>query len=521
MTQPNILFVMTDQQRSDTIGALGNPIVRTPVLDSLAETGAAFTNCYTPSPVCVAARSATITGTPPHLNGCTGNNESPLGMRSIMQVLSEGGYQTHGIAKMHFNPTVDAMWGFESRDISEEGARQPHVRNDFHDYLSENGFGHVLEPQGMRSEMYYLPQPSQLPARHHHTTWVADRAIDFLKRRDRERPFFLWTSFIKPHPPFEAPTPWNKLYRAAGMPPPQRPEGFEGLLNYWNHDQNRYKYRDKGYDEMLFRAMKAMYYACISFIDFNLGRVLEALGDEIENTLIVFTADHGELLGDYGSVGKRSMLNPAVKVPLLLRGPGIAPNQRIDTPVSLLDVFPTFAAAADADEAPPSPEGSDLRDIAAGKTERDFVFSQFSEGDTGLYMIAGRELKYVYSAADKAEWLFDLRVDPAETVNWAGNPLYEGRLTDMRTRLIGRFEADGYDKAVKDGDWREYDAPAYPRPGGDDGLLFQDPPHLDEILRGLGAYYDAKPPRSGLPPSVPPYQWGEGFGEKDVACGDS
>ena len=108
---------------------------------------------------------------------------------------------------------------------------------------------------------------------------------------------------------------------------PRRPEGYEELLTYWNHYQNRYKYRDKGYDEMLFRAMKAMYYACISFIDFNLGRILAALGDEIDNTLILFTADHGEMLGDYGSVGKRTMLNPAAKVPLIVRPPGVGLGQ--------------------------------------------------------------------------------------------------------------------------------------------------------------------------------------------------
>ena len=487
---PNILFIMTDQQRSDTIGALSNRAIRTPALDSLVEAGTAFTNCYTPSPVCVAARSATITGVPPHLNGCTSNNESPLSLPSIMQVLQAQGYRTHGIAKMHFNPTVDALWGFDSRDISEEGVRRPRSRNDFHDYLSANGFDHVLEPQGIRSEMYYIPQPSQLPPAHHHTTWVADRAIDFLGSRDREQPFFLWASFIKPHPPFEAPVPWNKLYRAADMLPPHRPEGFERLLSYWNHHQNRYKYRDKGYDEMLFRTIKAMYYACISFIDFNLGRIIEALGDDIDNTLIVYTSDHGELLGDYGSVGKRSMLNPAARVPLIVRAPdGSQAGQRIDRPVSLLDIFPTFAAAAGADVPPPSKEGQDLLAIAAGKSEREFVYSQFSEGNTGLYMIAGRDHKYIYSAADQKEWLFDLRIDPGETKSFAGNPRYDGCLRDLRSRLIGRFEIDGYERAVKDGAWRAYDPPTFPDPARDDGLLFQDPPHLPDLLRALGPDY--------------------------------
>lgn len=497
--QPNILFVMTDQQRSDTIRALGNREIRSPTLDSLVQSGTAFTNCYTPSPVCVAARSATITGAPPHLNGCTSNNESPLHMQSIMQVLDAAGYQTHGIGKMHFNPQVDAMWGFESRDISEEGARLREGRNDFHDYLAENGYGHVLEPQGMRSEMYYIPQPSQLPAEHHHTTWVADRAIDFLQRRDREkaggsvsaRPFFLWASFIKPHPPFESPAPWNKLYRAANMLPPHRPAGFEQLLSYWNLHQNRYKYRDKGYDEMLVRTMKAMYYACISFIDFNLGRILAALGDDIENTLILYTSDHGEMLGDYGSFGKRTMLNPAARIPLIIREPeGANAGRIVDAPVSLLDVFPTFTAAAGLAIDERSPEGADLLELAADAGERKYVYSQVGEGNVGLYMIASRELKYVYSAADNREWLFDLRIDPQETKNWASNSRYDGQLRQLREALIGRFERDGYDMAVCDGEWREYEPPVFPDPAGDDGLLFQDAPHLPELLSELGLYYE-------------------------------
>ena len=488
--QPNILFIMTDQQRSDTIRALGNPAIRTPVLDSLVRNGASFTNCYTPSPVCVAARSATITGIPPHLNGCASNNESPLKLQSIMQVLRAAGYRTHGIGKMHFNPQSDAMWGFESRDISEEGARLSGGRNDFHDYLTEKGYGHVLEPQGMRSEMYYIPQPSQLPAEHHHTTWVADRAIDYLRGRDRDNPFFLWASFIKPHPPFESPVPWNKLYRAADMLPPHRPPGFEQLLTWWNHHQNRYKYRDKGYDEMLLRAMKAMYYACVSFIDFNLGRILEALGDEIDNTLILYTSDHGEMLGDYGSYGKRAMLNPAAKIPLLMQTPERSrAGARVDAPVSLLDIFPTMAAAAGAHIAKPSAEGADLREIAAGAGEREFVFSQVGEGNIGLYMIASRDLKYIYSAADDKEWLFDLRLDPQETKNWAGNSRYERRLREMRGALIGRFERDGYDLAVEKGRWRAYEPPIFPDPASDDGLLFQDAPDLPELLNALGPYY--------------------------------
>lgn len=488
--QPNILFIMTDQQRSDTIHALGNHEIRTPVLDSLVREGTSFTNCYTPSPVCVAGRSATITGVPPHINGCTSNGASPMHLQSIMQVLQEQGYNTHGIAKMHFNPENEAMWGFNSRDISEEGARQLTGRNDFHDYLDDNGYSHVLEPQGIRSEMYYIPQPSQLPQEHHHTTWVADRAIDFLEQRDSEKPFFLWTSFIKPHPPFESPSPWNKLYRTADMMPPFRPEDFEQLLTYWNKHQNRYKYRDKGYDELLFRTIKTMYYASISFIDYNVGRMLDALGVDTDNTLIVYTSDHGEMLGDYGSVGKRTMLNPAVKIPMLVKwNEKFEQGKQIDTPVSLLDIFPTFANTAGATDMSPSSEGQDLQQIAVGETDREFVYSQFSEKETGLYMIVSRDYKYIYSTADRTEWLFDLKKDPKESKNWAGNPRYIDVTDRLRSKLIERFETDNYDFAVSDGQWREYNPPPFPNPATDDGLLFQDAPHLTDILKDLGAYF--------------------------------
>ncbi|NJN84260.1 MAG: sulfatase-like hydrolase/transferase, partial [Caldilineaceae bacterium] len=339
--QPNILLIMTDQQRWDTIAALGNPIIKTPALDSLVRSGVTFTNAYTPSPVCVSARCALTSGLPPHLTGCIDNTPMPQNVPSMMDHLAAAGYQTHGVGKMHFTPELHRMWGFESRDFSEKGAGG---EGDFRQFLDENGYAYVDEPNGMRSEMYYIPQPSQLPAHLHHTAWVGERSSDFLKHRDRERPFFLWSSFVKPHPPFEVPTPWNKLYRAAEMAAPFRPEGYDDLLTYWNRVQNRYKYRDQGFDDLLLRTMAAMYYGCISFIDYHVGRVLDTLGDDADNTLILFTSDHGDLLGDYGSFGKRCMLDASARVPLLARWPGVLESgQQCAEPATLLDLFPDLS----------------------------------------------------------------------------------------------------------------------------------------------------------------------------------
>ncbi len=483
---PNILFIQTDQQRADTIAALGNPIIKTPALDSLVREGTTFTRCYTPSPVCVPARCSLATGLPPHLTGCTDNATMPQNIPSFMEKLSEQGYQTHGTGKMHFTPDHKRLWGFASRDISEENI--PH--DDYKEFLDQNGYTHVIDTNGLRGEYYYLPQPSQMPAELHHTHWVGDRSIDFLKRRNREKPFFLWTSFIKPHPPFDNPVPWNKLYRTYEMETPFRPEEYDHLLTFWNRYQNRYKYMEDNRSDYFLRTMRAAYYACLSFIDSQIGRILEQLGDEIDNTLILFSSDHGELLGDYGSVGKRSMLEPAARVPLIVRYPKRFQKATLcPKPVSLLDLYPTFLKTAGCKDYQVSAEGDDLCDIATEKTDRQSTFSQFSSGKTGLYLATDGRFKYSYSAADKKEWLIDLQTDPQETRNVITDPKYKADKNRLKNILIARFEKDRYTKAVQKGDWKDYGTCRLPLEKNPNyGLLQQDISNTQELVDQLGPY---------------------------------
>ena len=493
---PNVLLVLTDQQRRDTVAALGAPQVRTPVLDRLAREGTAFTRAYTPSPVCVAARTALVTGLPPHQTGVVENAPAPPGLTSLMERLAALGYQTHGVGKMHFEPDPWRPWGFEGRDTSEEGAEGP---DDYLATLGAEGFGWAAAPHGLRSESYYLPQPSPLPARLHPSAWVADRARDFLGRRDRDRPFFLWASFIHPHPPFALPHPWNRLYRVPDTEPPHRPDGVDDLVTFWNRLQNRYKYRGAGRDPLLERATRAAYRACVSFVDLQVGRILGALGGDLDDTLVVFTSDHGELLGDFGCVGKRSMHEASAGVPLLVRQPGrFAAGARVDTPVTLLDLTPTLTAAA-GDPSRPSPEGADLAAVAGGAEADRVVFAQFSEGPLGLYLAADRRWKYVYSAADDRAWLFDLEaVDAAggEVRDVGDAPEARPHRERLERALVDRFRRDGY-TAPLDGDgWRRY-PPTRLSERPDAGLLVQDPPGLAGDLAALGPY--APPP---APPAV-------------------
>jgi arylsulfatase A-like enzyme len=478
--RPNILLVLTDQQRFDTIAALGNPLIRTPTLDRLVREGTAFTRAYTPSPVCVSARCALATGLSPHRTGCVDNGPMPLETPSLMDRLGAAGYQCHGAGKMHFGPDWRALWGFESSDFSEEC----NAEDDFRTHLDAHGYQHVEDPHGVRSEYYYLPQPSQLPARLHHSAWVVDRSLDFVARRDRRRPFFLWTSFIKPHPPFEAPTPWNKLYRCPDMPRPKRPADAEQLWTWWNRYQNRYKYRDQGTDDNLLRTMKAAYWACISFLDFHLGRLLAGIED-LDNTLVLFSSDHGEMLGDYGCVGKRTMLDAACRIPLLARWPGrFDAGSRCAEPASLVDILPTCLQAA-GHEVGAGLDGVSLLDLAAGDTAREAVESQLQRGAHGLYMRATRRFKYVYSAADDREWLFDAETDPDETRDAAGEA--PEVLAAQRAALLDSLRAD---ELAVDGDhWRRWPAATIPA-DPDAELLFQDPPNS---VRAPAPGYDPRP----------------------------
>ncbi len=503
--KPNILHLFVDQQRFDTIYALGNPVIRTPNLDRLCRAGIAFTNAYTPSPVCIAARCSMIHGQYPMNTGCYANTRMPTdGRWSFMHALTAAGYRTHGIGKCHFTPDTYALRGFQSRERQEEGgaAMQDLGRNPYLEMLHEAGYAHLMEPYGVRGEMYYIPQPSQLPPRHHPSQWIGDRSIAFLhEQAGKQQPWYLFSSFIHPHPPFTPPNPWHKLYRAPLMPLPNIPPDFERLQTYVNRCQNRYKYRDQGFDHNLIRNIKAYYYACISFVDFQIGRILDALEEtgQRDNTLVVFTADHGEHLGDYQCFGKRSMHDSCARIPMIAAMPGRFEGGRcVDTPVSLVDLAPTFLAVAGA-QIPSHPlDGADLAEIADRVPSDRIVFAQHAythhvnpvtrdfpvrpeyREDPALevaafssYLAASREWKYVYSAPDNRAFLFDKIRDPQETRNRAGLVFTRTVETAMRRALFQHLQSGGETRGIDGERWRTFPTPEFPE-NPDSGLLVQD-----------------------------------------------
>ena len=493
MNRPNILHVFTDQQRFDTIAALGNGIIKTPNLDRLCREGVAFTNAYTPSPVCVSARCSMIMGQYPMNTNCYANTPMPQDRQTFMDALTEAGYRTHGIGKCHFSPDRYALRGFGSREHQEEGPNPRDIHEQtYYRYLYDKGLTFANEVMGVRGEMYYVPQKSAMPAAEHPTQWVGDRAVAFVEDAATGEPWHLLASFIHPHPPFAPPDPWHKLYRTTLMPLPKVPPDWGELLTHINRVQNRYKYRDQGIDRNLVRVMKAYYYACISFVDYQVGRLLDALErtGQLDNTLILFTSDHGEHLGDYNCFGKRSFHDTAARIPMIVRGPGGFDGGQIsDEVVSLVDVAPTFLSAAEARITDHPLDGLDLADVLAGRTDREIVFGQFAQEDRSApdfvstgetvaagssYMAVSKRWKYFYSAPDDREFLFDRKGDPGETRNQAYVTQFRGEACDhMRSALLAYLGQCGTREGVEGDQWRTFPKRKVPS-DPDAGLLIQD-----------------------------------------------
>ncbi len=496
--KPNILHLFVDQQRFDTIRALGNSIIKTPNLDRLCREGVAFTNGYSPSPVCVSARCSMIMGQYPMNTGCMENSRMPTDERqTFMDALTLAGYRTHGIGKCHFTPDSHALRGFQSRERQEENGAHSLEGEDYLIYLKNKGYDHLCEPMGVRGEMYYIPQPSQLPPEDHPTQWIADRSIAFIEQESKtQQPWYLFSSFIHPHPPFAPPNPWHKLYRAPLMPLPNVPADVESLQTYVNRFQNRYKYRDQGLDTNLLRCMKAYYYACISFVDYQIGRILDGLetAGQLDNTLILFTTDHGEHLGDYNCFGKRSMHDSCARIPFIVRQPGqFEGGIQCDTPVSLVDIAPTFLQTAGAKIDSHSLDGVDLAQLLTGNVSRDHVFAQLAPGRisevgyaaTSTYMAVSREWKYFYSAPDNQEYLFDKIHDPQETRNKAGLSLCQKPLKQIRGSLMAYLRETGTVDGLNGDAWKELPKLHVPT-DPDAGLLIQDgyTPWVDTNIPG-------------------------------------
>ncbi|MDP6041258.1 MAG: sulfatase-like hydrolase/transferase [Candidatus Latescibacteria bacterium] len=422
--RPNILVLMTDQQRADAISCAGNSKIRTPNLDALANSGVRFTQAVTPTPVCVAARMSFITGHRISRHHWTGNNALPgplPELPTIMTLLLQSGYWTQGVGKMHFH---GRHHGLRNLLTMEEGIKN-WVDDDYIRYIRKNGV-RTRYPKGLRDLLYFQPQTCGIPVEHHKNTWVADRSIDFLKEHTRYRnnqPFFLWSSWISPHPPFAPCEPYDDMYDPNDMnlppfadrPIQTLPPGFYGSrarLDGAHRDPDR------------IRRLRALYYGLISHVDDSVGRILTELDNLglTENTIILFVSDHGEMMGEHGMSQKNCPYESSVRIPYLLRWPGKTQAGRTcHDLVSLLDVFPTLIEELGLtypEEHGPL-TGANLLGAEGGGLDhpRESMIIDYSNGKGRWISARTHTHKYAFFAHGGIEELYNIETDPHEQHN--------------------------------------------------------------------------------------------------------
>ncbi|MFS0726643.1 sulfatase [Paenibacillus sp. 1P07SE] len=460
----NLLMIITDQQRADSIQAYGNPLVHTPHLDRLAASGIRYDRAYCESPECCPARSMIFSGQWGHQTGNLGNGFVRKLDATLADKLNEAGYWTEYAGKMHAYPKENT-WGFQKVHRSEEC--WPPEEDDFAKYIADQGLDWVYEPSGIRHEYYYVPQASQVPDRHHNTTWVGNRTVEFLEHASAEQPWCFVASFIKPHPPFDPTTPYLNLYDPADMPLPVRTAADRDGMWPLQQAQNYAKWTEQTDDNMA-RLIKAAYYASVTQIDTQIGRILDRLEEQglRENTLILFVSDHGEMLGDHYQWGKRSYYNGSSRIPFLLSCPGRLPEGVVSEDlIGHRDIAPTLLDAAGLTINPEAWAGDSLLPRATGRTDypwREVTFGELMtdtyhlmesgerEKLASIYMVADRRWKYIYSPNGGTEHLFDLDQDPDELNSLHHEPAAADVKQRLRSELVQFYRSVGFSPALNE-----------------------------------------------------------------------
>lgn len=462
-SRPNILLVTTDQQRPDTMSCAGHPCLYTPHLDQIADEGVRFQSAYSNCPVCIPARTTLITGREAHHNGVPSYSERSRIQRNradfLGSLVTAAGYQTCLVGKTHWHTEPQFRAGFETV-VWGHLMRKQMIR-ELGQPISADGVGF--------NEI--TPHLSPRPAEFSNTGWLIERAVEFLQLRDRDQPFFLWVSIQDPHPPFSVHEPFFSMYDDADIPEP--------VVADWSSSSEstpRSHYLKQGHSKIgrmppeRLRKARSVYYGMISHIDQQLGRLIGTLmsrGDW-DDTLMIYTSDHGEMLGDHGTRAKSSFLDAAARIPFLVRAPKTWRDEPAvagrlgstsDSLVGLEDILPTVCDVAGA-RVPSDIDGASLLPLIGvgsgelaedGASDRHYLHGQI---DTS-HMYRDADYKYLYFTDDGSELLFatddtsdmnPLAIKTPET-SWGDKAL----IAEYRELLLQHLRAEGHDDASENG----------------------------------------------------------------------
>lgn len=438
---PNVVLIQADQFRWDCIGALNDDVL-SPNLDSLVDEGSLFTNSFCPLPVCTPSRYSLLSGTTPHEHGALSNHSTPSATIPMLpRILSELGYESVAVGKMHFTPAYHDV-GFTRMKLAEQNGAGRYW-DDYHEDLHNEGllpYDDLIDQEiEFRSEApdeyweTFGAMSSQLPEAWHSTTWIGDNAVEEVRGWDQDVPHFLHISFIKPHHPFDPPESWLSHFDEQTL---SIPAGWTDSIPPQDENYTHAYFDNSRLDMGSLRRVLAHYYASIAQLDAQVGRVIDALKQKsiYEDTLIVFTSDHGEYLGFHHLLLKSGpMYDPLVRVPLIIKWNGGQSGEiQTDNLISLTDLAPTILGRIGV-EPPSSMSGRNL----ANSDPREYLFAE-SGPDHGLeYMV--RTERYKLLIRGESEMLFDLDSDPFELDNLAGSSSHSDLKRQLRDALLQWF----------------------------------------------------------------------------------
>ena len=444
--RPNVLLVMTDQQRWDTLSCAGGP-AETVNIDYLAAEGTVFTHAYTATPSCIPARASLMTGMDPWHTGILGMGPGQPQCANLPNTLpaalARAGYHTQGVGKMHFHPQR-SLQGF-GHTVIDESARvvDPGFVSDYAAWFDRNKPADVDRYEHGIDANSWMARPYHLPEHLHATNWTASESIRFLQRRDPTRPFFLKASFARPHSPYDPPQWYFDLYGDRDLPEPAIGE-WAGVHDVPRDAADPNAWHGRRSDAEIHRA-RAGYYGCVHHIDHQMGRIMRELRRQHldDNTIVIFTADHGDMMGDHHLWRKTYAYEGSAHIPLIVRLPkslreGIVGSS--DAPVCLQDIMPTLLDAAGVD-IPDTVDGASLLPLVRGEQVpwREFVHGEHTRcyhPDNEMQYLTDGTAKYIWFPPTGVEQLFDLTADPYECHDLSGDPARADQLARWRERLI-------------------------------------------------------------------------------------
>lgn len=453
--RPNVIFILADQMRGDCLGADGNPVIQTPNLDSLAACGTRFRCAYTACPSCTPARASLMTGMDQWHAGILGMGagQGPIPHdypHPLAGEMTKAGYQTHLVGKGHFTPQRAKM-GFETQELDESGrVFSPDFKDDYRTWFDAEKRREITPDDHGVDWNSWLARPWHTEEYLHPTAWTMSRAIHFLQRRDKSRPFFLHISFARPHSPYVPPECYFEMYYRRQTPKPHVGD-WAAMHDHPEEAADVNAWRGRMTPYQIHRA-RSGYYGEISFIDTQLGRLLNWLkryqDEAAENTWLLFTSDHGDMQGDHNLWRKTYAYEGSARIPFIVVPPrnGAKPARKIaEEVVELRDIMPTILSACGI-TIPPTVNGRSVLPLMEGCVAD---WRAYLHGEHCTCYSAEQEMQYVTDGQHKLVWLprsavfqfFNLKNDPGELRNLIADPGCQDEIAKWRGYLIRELEA--------------------------------------------------------------------------------